>query len=297
MSGRVAVILAATGRGRVHEESVAGFLREVRGSGEVILVPGPSPASTPRPNPLPQGEGGPDRGPRIIESTRGRLVPELWRDGLRAVDADRVAFSTTQMVPRVGWLRALMDRLDDSEAWGVGGAIAAGDRLGPVDRAVYLQRFLNYGPGMALPTRPSGENALYRRDRLMEVEDAWSEGFWEAEVHRRLEDRGATWAAEPRAIVDYAGSTRLGEIARQRVAHARRFGAIRGAGRSPVGRIARGMAAPIVPAILLGRAGRGLIRRRMGVGPWLAALPSFLVIAGAWAAGEALGGWAGRKRA
>jgi hypothetical protein len=227
-----------------------------------------------------------------VTSPQARLVPELWREGLRAVDADLVAFSTTQMVPRVGWLRALVGRLDESAAWGVGGAIAAGHPLGAVDRAVYLQRFLNYGPGMALPARPSGENALYRRDRLAEVEDAWSEGFWEAEVHRRLEGRGATWAAEPSAVVDYAGSTRLGEIARQRVAHARRFGA----GRGLVARLVRGMAAPVVPAVLLGRAGRGLVRRRMDLGPWLGALPSFLVIAGAWAAGEALGCWAGRAR-
>jgi hypothetical protein len=293
MSGRAAVVLAATGRGRVHEESVAGFLREVGGCGEVVVVEGGR--TTPHPNPLPQGERGPDSvsGLRILKSPRGCLVPELWREGLRAVDAELVAFSTTQMVPRDGWLRALMERLGESAAWGVGGAIAARERLGAVDRAVYLQRFLNYGPGMALPTRPSGENAIYRRDRLREVEDAWSEGFWEAEVHRRLEGQGATWAAEPSAVVDYAGSNRLGEIARQRVEHARRFGAGRGA----VARVVRGLAAPVVPAVLLGRAGRGLIRRGMGVGPWLGALPSFLVIAGAWAAGEALGCWAGRARA
>ncbi len=296
MSRRVAVVLASI-PGPAFEASVAGFLREVEGLGSVVLVEGasrrPFPQTTSHPNPPQQGGRGPERrsddpGLRILPSSSSRLVPELWRDGLRSVDAEMVAFSTTQMVPRAGWLRALMGRLGRSDAWGVGGSIAAGDRLGPVDRAVYLQRFLAYGPGTSLPLRPSGENALYRRDRLAEVEGAWAHGFWEAEVHRRLEDRGARWAPEPSAVVDYAGATSLGEIVRQRVAHARRFGASR-----PSGRV-RGLAAPLVPAVLLGRAGRGLIRRRMAVGPWLAAVPSFLVIASAWAAGEALGAWSGR---
>lgn len=290
MSGRVAVVLASI-PGPAFGASLAGFLREVDGIGEVVLVggeaaPGTSVPEPPRPNSPQPGGRGPDGGAvRKISSSWSRLVPELWRDGLRAVDAEFVAFSTTQMVPRAGWLRALMGRLETSPAWGVGGAIAAGDGLGPVDRAVYLQRFLGYGPGAGLPTRPSGENALYRRRPLAEVEDAWSEGFWEAEVHRRLEARGATWAAEPAAVVDYAGSTRLAEIARQRVAHARRYGATRGR--------ARALAAPLVPAVLLGRAGRGLRRRGMAVGPWVGAVPSFLVIASAWAAGEALGAWRG----
>lgn len=283
MTGRVAVILASTGRGPGFDESVAGFLREVRGRGEVIVVERDLSAA---PDPTPRGGRGPELR-RIQPALSSRLVPELWRDGLRATDAEWVAFSTTQMVPRAGWLDALRDRLIESGSWGVGGPIAVGDRLGVVDRAIYLQRFLAYGPGADLPIRPSGENALYRRDRLAEVEDAWSDGFWEAEVHDRLERRGASWASSPGAAVDYVGSTRLLAMAKQRVAHARRFGANRGEGR------ARGLATPVVPALLLGRAGRGLKRRGMAVGPWLGSVPSFLVIAGAWAVGEALGALAG----
>lgn len=290
MSGRVAVILASTGCGDVCEASVAGFLREVGERGEVVVVEGAT-------------EVGEAAGTstylthpnlRILRSPDSRLVPELWRDGLRAVDADLVAFSTTQMVPRAGWLDGLSGRLDGTSALGVGGAIEAGDRLGPVDRAVYLQRFLAYGPDVPLPARPSGENAAYRRDRLMEVEDAWAEGFWEAEVHRRLEERGGTWEVAPGAVVEYAGSTRLLAMARQRVAHARRFGAVRASGRTD--RWARGLATPLVPAVLLVRAGRGLMRRGMAFRPWLGAIPSFLLIAGAWAVGETLGAWSGHDR-
>jgi hypothetical protein len=185
--------------------------------------------------------------------------------------------------------------MDTTGAWGVGGAIAAGAGLGAVDRAVYLQRFLAYGPGATLPARPSGENALYRRDRLEEVGRDWSEGFWEAEVQRALDDRGASWAAEPGAVVDHVGTARLGSMARQRIAHARRFGAVRAAGLGRAERWARGLAAPLVPGLLLARAGRGLARRQMRLGPWLGAVPSFLAIAGAWSVGEALGTFGGRR--
>jgi hypothetical protein len=268
MSRSLAVILASVGRGPAFDRSVAGFAREVGTHGQLVVV-----------------------------ELGSRLVPEMWRDGLAAVDADRVAFSTTQMVPRAGWLDRLMDRMDESGAWGVGGTIAAGDGLGPVDRAVYLQRFLRYAPGFPLPGRPSGENALYRREKLDEVAGDWSAGFWEVKVQQVLEANGATWASEPRAVVDFAGKTRLLAIARDRFAHARWFGAERNSGRGRVERLARGLASPLVPALLLGRAGKSLIRRRMGLGPWLGAMPSFLAISSAWAAGEAIGAWAGRGRA
>jgi hypothetical protein len=266
--GRVAIVLAAIEPGPTHSASLAGFLREVEGRGDVVVV----------------GGGRSD----------SRLVPELWRDGLKKSDADHVAFSTTQMIPVVGWLDAMLARLVESGIWGVGGSIAAGHRLGPLDRSIYLQRFLSYGPGMPLPIRPSGENAIYRRDRLVEVADAWSEGFWESEVHRRLEGMGGGWAVAPDAIVTYGGGMRLSSATRQRVLHARRFGSIRSKGWGRSRRWLRALATPLVPAVLLGRARRGLASRRMPVGPWLHALPSFLLLAGAWATGETIGACSGR---
>jgi hypothetical protein len=269
--GRVAIVLAAIEPGPTHSASIAGFLREVEGTGEVMVVGG--------------GRSDP------------RLVPELWRDGLREVDADLVAFSTTQMVPVVGWLDAMRARLVGSGAWGVGGSIAAGVGLGPLDRSVYLQRFLSYAPGLPLQVRPSGENAIYRRDRLVEVADAWSEGFWEAEVHRRLESMGGGWAVAPEAIVTYGGGMRLRSAARQRILHGRRYGSDRSKGWGRSRRWLRALATPLVPAVLLGRARRGLASRGMAVGPWLPALPSFLLLAGAWATGETIGASSVRSEA
>jgi hypothetical protein len=281
---RVAVVVASNGQGPSFAASIDGFLREVEGRGEVVLVQSHCESIVSS-----------ARGLRILQRPPGRLVPELWRDGLRAVDADRVAFSTSEMIPGVGWLDSLLDGMSSPDIWGVGGAIVAGEQLGPVERAVYLQRFLRYGPSVPLPERPSGENAIYRRERLAEVADAWDEGFWESEVQARLEAGGGHWAKAPGAIVTYDGSTRLFAIARQRVEHARRFGAIRALDWSRRVRWLRGLAMPVVPAFLLARAGKGLVRRRMPLAPWVSALPSFLVLASAWASGETLGVCLGRS--
>ena len=247
MTGRrVAVVLASVDRGPAIEASLGGFLREVEGRGEVIVVD-----ATGRDIPA---------GCRVLRRPAARLVPELWGDGLRSSDAELVAFSTTQMVPRAGWLDAMLAAVDaEGSSLGVGGRIEPGERLGMVDRAVFLLRFLAYG--RELPARPSGENALYRRETLLDVEDFWDDGFWEAEVHRGLESLGGTWATAPGAVLDYRGSTSIAEIAAQRVAHARRFGAVRSEGWPASRKLLRSAAAPAVPALMLARAVRGLKQR------------------------------------
>src|SRR5262249_1150170 len=124
--------------------------------------------------------------------TPGLLAPELWRDGLRASDAPLVAFTTASMVPDPGWLDALLGRLEATGAAAAGGPIAPGERLSAADRAVYLLRYANYHPPLPATNapQPPGDNALYRRDRLRGLEDLIDGGFWEAETHRRLLDRG-----------------------------------------------------------------------------------------------------------
>jgi len=287
-SRRVAVVLASINPGPSLENSLTCFLREVKACGELILVDASTDGSS---------ELAARRFPAIrVVHRENALAPELWRDGLRATDAELVAFSTTQMVPRKGWLRELLAAWEGSETCGVGGAIEPGQSLGPVDRAIYLHRHLRYASGHPLPKRPSGENALYVRNRLLDVEASWSEGFWETEVQRRIEEQGGAWSSAPRSIVTYQGRTRLMSIIGQRVAHARRFGANRARPWAPWRCLLQSTAAPLVPALLLARAGRALIDRRMPIGPWIASVPSFLAIASAWAYGEVIGTIWGHRR-
>jgi hypothetical protein len=282
---RVAVIVAASDHDPIATSSIAAFVNEVRGRGEVVVV-----------GTLHEGVSTGTTNVRMIERRPGTLVPLLWRDGLRDVDADWVAFSTIQMVPCARWLDELMVVAERSGADGVGGTIEPGAQLRAVDRAIYLQRYLAYSKQGTLPARPSGENAIYRRDRLMEHESSWEDGFWETEVQRRIEGQGGGWGTAPTASVIYNGSTRFRRILGQRVAHARRFGAIRAREQGPLVRGLRAMTGPLLPGLMAARISRGLIGRGMPIRPWLTAIPPFLGIAGAWASGETIGTLFGLNR-
>ncbi len=264
--------------------SLARFADEAGPTGEVLLVDASG-------DPAADGLARRFANVRLIRKPAGRLAPELWRDGLLATGADLVAFSTAQMTPREGWMVALRDKLAGSDAACVGGPIEAGSGLSATDRAVALLRYSGYFPPLPDPDRvePPGDNALYRRDRLMEVESAWVDGFWEVDVHRALRDRGHSLAMAGSAVVTFEGGVGLASMARQRLIHARRYGAGRSKGIGAMARLARVAACPLVPPLLCGRIAAALKARGMGLAPWLPAVPSLLVLASAWAIGEAAG--------
>jgi hypothetical protein len=281
---RVAVIVAAVDARTTARASLGRFAEEVKDRGEVILVDA-------------SRDGTADlvadstTGVRILRRGPGALTPELWRDGLDATDAPLVALSTAAMVPAPGWLDALLARLHDTDAAAVGGPIEPGDDLAPVDRAVYLLRYVQYLRPLPDAPRPEppGENVLYRRDRLRGLEPGWASGFWEAEVHRALRAGGAALGMASDAAVAFHGGVRLTTMVGQRFRHARRYGAARASRMSRPERLLRVAAAPMVPAVLLTRAAAAWRARRALDPAWLTALPAFSLLAIAWAAGEALG--------
>lgn len=230
---------------------------------------------------------------RVLRRSPGRLVPELWRDGLDATTAPLVAFTTAQMVPRPGWLAALLATLEATGAAAVGGPIAPSATLDAIGRATFLQRFARALPPLAGPIEPPGDNALYRRDRLAGLEPLWADGFWEVPILRALRDRGEATAMAPGAVVEFVGGAGLGPTLAQRLRHARRFGAARSRGDGLARRLARTAAAPLVPPLLVARAVAALRRRRLPLAPWAAAAPGLALLASAWAAGELAGTWTG----
>ncbi len=279
MNRDVDLILAATHAHPGLLDNVARFAAEAGPLGRVVVATAVEldPIADPR--------------VEVIRAAPGRLAPELWRDGLIATAAPLVAFSTTQMAPRPGWLAGLVAGLRGTNAAGIGGPIEPGRDLSATDRAVALLRYSAYfptGDGRG-PALPPGENALYRRDRLDQVGSSWADGFWEVEVQRALLDRGLELATSASSLVAFEGGTGLALMAGQRFRHAVRYGSSRSIGLSPARRIARIGGAPLVPPLLLARAAGNLRRRAISPGPWLAGLPSFLALASAWAVGEAIG--------
>jgi hypothetical protein len=295
----VAVVVAAPDRCAAAPGGFRRFAEEVRGRGEVVVVDG-----------SPYGAAGASavglRGVRVLRRPGGGLVPRLWAEGLRATGASLVAFSTSSMVPREGWLDALVERLDGSGAAAVGGPIVPAAGLNRTDRAVYLLRYVNYLPPLpyAVSPEPPGDNALYSRDALVgwappTFFDSGQEGgrcppyeeggFWEAEVHEALRARGETLAMAEGAAVTYHGGIALGAAVGQRFRHARRYGTLRGARMTGPGRLLRAAGGPLVPVVVGRRIIQGLRARDEPLGRWRAAFPRLAALLAAWAAGEALG--------
>lgn len=218
----------------------------------------------------------------------GALVPLLWRDGIELATGELVALTISPMVPHAGWLASLRAPLAEADA--VGGAVEPGPGLRLADRAECFCRYANDmppfagGPSLDLP----GDNAGYRRARLVGVADSWSDGFWEPDVHAALAAKGAKLVREPAAVVVMGRSAGAAAFLRQRLAHGRAYGRSRGA-RFRVSRNVAGVVlAPAVPVLLALRTWQEA--RRRGRGRQLApALPLVALFDIAWAAGEALG--------
>lgn len=225
----------------------------------------------------------------------GSLVPVRWALGLGVARGAVVAFTTDLCAVDPGWARAALDAIARGAA-AVGGPLVPAPGLTRTARAVYHLRFgaiPAHATGCVAVDDVAADNAAYRRATLLEVAAPFDEGFWEVEANRRLRVAGHAlrFCADMRAA--FIGGEALWPLAGQRFAHGRHAGAWR---------VATGMrrpwqvvaAAPLVPAVLLGRAlGRA---RTHGRGVGALTVPAFLVLASAWAAGEAVGaatGWRG----
>jgi glycosyltransferase involved in cell wall biosynthesis len=228
----------------------------------------------------------------FVRCEPGTLAPELWATGYRRASGRIVAFTTGHCLVSPGWARALIAALD-AGASGAGGPLVLADGTRVLDWAVFYLRYAGFMPHMLGAGKTSGEiagdNAAYARAVLDRHASTYDQGFREVDFHRLHRSDGGWLAAVPDATLAFSHSFPATTILAHRFVHGRHFGA---------GRVARGgraawqivLAAPLVPFVLAFRAGRRAIG---GPRPWRfgVALPWFLVLASAWAAGEAIGAW------
>jgi hypothetical protein len=226
---------------------------------------------------------------RALEADAASLVPELWASGFRASRGDVVAFTTGHSVVGPAWARSLLGALE-AGATGAGGGLEADSNAGVLEAAVYYLRYSSFmppvvaGPAHEIP----GDNAAYRRDALERHRDSFDRGFWEVDFHRRIRPEGGKLVLVSDATAVIRPVFRLSTILKHRFRHGRYFGdyRVREAGQRPW-RVT--LAAPLVPLVMAARVCRKVsgVPRRL----WLAlrALPALVVVAGAWAAGEAVG--------
>lgn len=230
-------------------------------------------------------------GTTLVRCAYGTLAPVLWAEGYRRSTGRVVAFTTAHCLAVAGWAQAMTDAIARG-ASGAGGPLVIAPGSRPLDWAIFFLRYSAFMPATLGDGRIMGEiagdNAAYARAALDRHADTFADGFWEVDFHRSLRADGGWLAAVPDAQVLFGPSFRLRTIVAHRFAHGRQFGAGRARGGRPRWMLA--LSAPAVPAILLTRAARRVWQDRASRARFVAALPWFMLLASAWAAGEAWGG-------
>lgn len=242
---------------------------------ELLLV-GFEGARVPR---RPQTSGAPMH--RALDAA-GPVVPDRWAAGLLAARGRHVAFTTDLCVVDDGWARAAVAALEAGAA-AVGGPISPAASLSSTGRAVHALRFgrLPRAAGRHDVDDVAADNAAYARESLLAHAGDLGGGFWEVEANRRLRAARLPLVFDGAMSATFTGGEALGGLLRQRFRHGIHAGAWRVAtgARRPAQIV---LAAPAVPAVLLART-----MRASGLPG--AAVPHFLALATAWAAGEVIG--------
>ena len=227
---------------------------------------------------------------RVLALPPGTLVPALWGAGLREARGRVVAFTIAQCVVERGWARALLEGIEQGAA-GVGGRLDVRRDTSATGRATF---YLRYSAWLSVSDGPAheiaGDNAAYDHELLRSVRDSSGAPFWEVEAHARLRAAGRTLVIHPGATAWFTDDTALGTMAARRFAHGRHSGSFRV--RSGVrARWQMVLGAPLVPFVLLLRVSRRVARAPGHMMGFVTSLGAFFVLATAWAAGEAIGGF------
>jgi hypothetical protein len=236
----------------------------------------------------------------VIRREPGTLAPELWAIGIRASRGRVVALTTGHCIVERAWAPALVAALD-SGLQGVAGGLELANETSVTDWAVFYLRYSEFMRESVGDKRPvqmiPADNAAYRGEDIRAYMANREDGFWEVDYHRVIHDRRTGDLGLIRtAVARFGRSFPLYTIAAHRFAHGRHFGAWRVAN----GMVPRGRAilrAPLVPFVLVARVYRRVWPHASHRARFTLAAPLFLILAGAWAAGEAFGAFAGMGRA
>ncbi len=233
------------------------------------------------------------RFPRVrwLQGSPGMLVPHLWSIGVNSSRGKIVAITTARFVPARDWLKYICEAHKRLASPGIGGAIDPPRGRSAKGWATYFLRYSTYlkYTREQIVHEIAGENASYKYDSLAAHRDAIVDGFWEPEFHRLLQAEGKTLSFVPAIRVTQGPAFGVRCFCRQRFQHGRHFGHMRLRGSSAAVRIARVVASPLIPAVVLAKIFVRVLASRRYFGPLLFSLPLLFVFVVAWTLGEVFG--------
>ena len=227
----------------------------------------------------------------------GLNMPRLKALGAETACRAAVAFLEPKGVPGPGWLAAALAGIAAHPGAALGGAVTLAPGAGSADQAAFM---FEYAPFSPRDMAAGGVRDLPGNNMILPRAALWdhcgnilrAEGLNKPFCQERLIAGGVPLAMLPDMAVTMHTRYRTQALLASRFRYARCFGGTRTSLASPGHRWAYRLGAPLVPALLLVRHLR--VSRAVEVGPrrpgMLATLAGLCL---AWAAGEALGAWAG----
>lgn len=227
---------------------------------------------------------------RPVESAFGSLIPEMWRDGILSAAGSNVALTTAHCIPDEHWLENLLNQ-DLREVVAVGGAIDGMHDALPRDWAIFILRYLAFTKSdAALQVKEiAADNAVYRKEDILDHMDLLKNGFWEPSFHARFHACGLALRFDPALRVIHANQYTAVEFFQQRLAHGTRFGLARASQLTVFKRSALILASPILPFVFLGKIVASLHAKPKYRQRLHRALPWLLLFLLGWGLGEMWG--------
>jgi hypothetical protein len=230
----------------------------------------------------------------LLSVPAATTIPQMRDLAFRQARGDAVAVIEDHIIVPPDWGTRLLGALREGSDV-VGGPIenAARDRL--LDWATFLCEYsaclppLPAGPAEWLP----GNNVVYRRALLEKYRAVTAEGGWENRLHDAMKADGVPLLCRPDIVVGHKKHFGFGEYLSQRYLYARSYAGARVAREGGAKRAGYGLAAFLLPPLLLYRTLQRLIAKRVAPGLVLRTLPLIGVFLLAWGWGEVVGYWFG----
>jgi hypothetical protein len=230
-----------------------------------------------------------------VTSHQHRLFDRRRAVGLSLARGRLVAMTEDYTIPADDWCLQIT-RAHEQPYAVIGGAIDnAIDR--PLNWALYYCDFGRYGrplkPGKA--EYASDVNIAYKRKALEATREVWSAAYHETTVHWALRTRGEVVFLDPSMVVyQNRPQMKMLQALRERCEWGRIFAETRRSVCTPLQRFCYAAVTGILPAVLLVRVLRNMLRQHRSYRQTAQALPLAALLLSAWAWGELSGYLAGQ---
>ena len=225
-----------------------------------------------------------------VPAHQHRLYDRRRAVGLGLARGEVIAMTEDHAVPASDWVKQIL--VAHRQPFGViGGAIENGiDR--PMNWALYYCDFGRYGCPLTEGDVEyvSDVNVSYKREALEAVRDVWRDEYHETTVHWTMKQRGIELRLDPALkVYQHRPPMTLVKAFRERTEWGRVFAETRVAAIGLLQRIFFALVAPLLPAVLLTRVAKNMLRQHRSFAQMATALPLAAGLLIGWAWGELIG--------